>query len=302
MESFELFYKRNLGFGEYGTPSDKEMQRNYEIAKQVEQTYLSLHGDMDEPQIGDIVEFADDYRVYDHAMIVENHYGGDEHGMLCVCECGSSHTNGRCFSTSGGAFRSFHKSRLQPAGTDVNVVWTWGCHGAGASQGIYFPLPVRRWIIPHGKPTKRSWVYIRGRGAKRCDGQPMPAVSIENCCDLYNAMSFKSIEAFKAWADYVGYRYRDDGGWGTTRKVSAQRICDKCYCDPSWQPPEGAKPIKVIRNLRLKDGWVVTTDDCIMTYWPNIYDPEHPEPRYGTPEYEAEFREHRKYMDNPMGV
>ena len=301
MESFELFCQRNRGFGGYGRPSEQEHLRNYEMAKQVEQTYQRLHGFKDEPQIGDVVEFADDYQVFTHGLITENLYGGSEHGMLSICEHGSSHTDGEYFSTSGGVFHHVHKSRLQPAGTDVNVVWTWGCYGAGGSQGVYLPLQVRRWVIPHGQPTKRSWVYFRGQGRTNCHGQTLPAVSISNCLETYNAMCFKSISAFRAWADYVGYRYRDDCG-GTERKVSSQRLCDKCYCDPSWTPPEGAKPIKVIRNATLKDGWVVTTDDCIMTYWPNIYDPDRKAPRFGSPEYEAEFREYQKYRDNPMGV
>lgn len=306
MENYEIFKQRNAAFGAYYIPKlhEEEMQKCYEIAKHVERTYEENYGHIMEPKIGDIVEFSDGWRVYDHAKIVENHYGGSKYGMVCVCEQGSSHTDGKGFSTSGGAFKAFHKSRLELVGEDVNVVWTWGCYGSGAHQGIYFPLKVRRWRVPYDvEELKRSRVTIRGRGAKSCNGSPLSAVSIENTDSFYTVKTFCSLGAFKAWAKYVGYQYRKvDSGWGARQYVSRQTIVDKCYTQKDWQPPVGAKPIKTIANGRLRDGWVVTTDDAIITYWPNIYDPEHPEPKYGTPEYEAEMREYHKYSGNPMGV
>lgn len=297
MMTFEDFKRSNLGFGYYGQPTEKEMQECYEIAQQVERTYQETYGHIDGPRIGDIVEFSAGYEVNKYGKIVENMYGGSKYGMLCVCANGSSFTNGRGFDTSGGPFYAFHKSKLQLVGEDENIVWTWGCHGSGAHQGIYFTLKVRRWIIPYGPDMKRSEVVIRGRGAK---GGKM-AVSISNFGEFFNAQSFVSIGAFMAWAEYVGYRYQTECR-GTFRGVSTQRICDKCYTDPTWQPPVGAKPIKLVRNGDLKDAWVVTTDECIMYYWPNIHDPNRKEPAIGTPEYEEKFREYRKYSDNPMGI
>lgn len=303
--TYEDFKRANAAFGSYNFPKlhEEEMLKCYAIANQVAEDYQENYGHIEGPRIGDIVEFADEFRVYDHGKIVENLYGGSKYGMLCVCESGSSFTNGEYFSTSGGAFRSIHKSKLQLVGDAENVVWTWGCYGSGAHQGIYFPLKVRKWIVPYEKPVCRSKVQFFGRNRKNHLGDYLTPVRIENFGGIgAGGESFCSIRAFKAWADYVGYKY---GSWrdrGTFEKVSAQRIADKCFTDKAWQPPKGAKPIKIIRNGRLKDAWVVTTDDCIMYYWPNIYDPEHPEPRYGTPEYEREFRERRKYNGNPMGI
>lgn len=295
METYETFKTRNANWDNCGFCTEKDMQRNYEIALQVEKTYNETFVNTNEPQIGDIVEFFDGFRVYDHAKIVENLYGGSEYGMLCVCECGSSFTNGKGFSTSGGAFKAIHKSKFQYVGEDTNIVWTWGCFGAGGNQGIYFPLKVRKWIIPYEPVKCRSFLTIRGKNSK------YPAVSIENVSDFFCAESFCSIKAFKAWANYVGYKHHSFG-YGTFSQKSPQRICDKCYTDPAWKVPEGAKPIKVIRNGDLKDAWVVTTDETITYYWPNIYNPTKKAPQYGTPEYEKEFEERRKYDGNPLGI
>lgn len=300
---YEDFKRSNMGFGAYQNPArhEEEMLMCYAIANHVTDEYRNTYGHIDGPRIGDIVEFCDGYKVYKHAKIVEQMYGGSNHGMLCVCENGTSFTNGRYFSTSGGAFRNIHKSKMQLVGEDENMVWTWGCYGSGADQGIYFTLPVRKWIVPYEQPQRRSKVTIYGRG-KRRNGRDLPAVAIENFGGGFGrAESFRSINAFKAWADYVGYRYNDDRQ-GTFVKVSSQRVDSKCYTDKAWQPPMGAKPIKIIRNGELKDAWVVTSETCITYYWPNIYDPANPRPRYGSPEYEREYRERCKYDGNPMGV
>lgn len=306
METFEKFKQRNAAFGAYDIPKlhEEEMLKCYAIANQVAEDYQRNYGHIEGPRIGDIVEFADEYRVYKHGKIVENLYGGSKYGMLCVCENGSSHTDGKGFSTSGGAFKAIHRSKLQYAGEAENVVWTWGCYGSGAHQGIYFPLKVQKWIIPYEQPVCRSMVTIRGRGCKSCDGHTLAAVSIKNCGAWFNVESFCSIGAFKAWAKYVGYEY---GNWrGTFEKMSRIRIEDKCYTDKNWQPPKGAKPIKIIRNGDVKDGWVLNTGDTILYLWPNIYDPNEKHPEYGTPEYKAasdgRLRLFLKYQGNPLGV
>lgn len=304
--TYEDFKRANAAFGNYNFPKlhEEEMLKCYAIANQVAEDYQESYGHIEGPRIGDIVELSDGFRVYEHGKIVENMYGGSKHGMLCVCHSGSSFTNGKYFSTSGGPFTAIHKSKLQLVGEDENLVWTWGCYGAGGGQGIYFTLKVRKWRVPYDPAMlKRSKVTFYGRGRKRFDGREFPAVAIEHFDGtMCYAQSFCSIGAFKAWADYVGYHYKDDGR-GAFVKVSRQRIEDQCFTTKDWQPPKGAKPIKIIRNGDLKDAWVVTTDDRIKYYWPNIYDPENPlGPRYGSPEYERMFAERRKYDGNPMGI
>lgn len=306
METFEIFSGRNQGFGEYGFPTEDEMRRCYEKAKSVEQRFMEKFGSIEGPRLGDVVEFADEFRVYKHGQVSENLYGGDKYGMLCICERGSSFTSGDGLSTGGGAFRHIHKSKLHYAGETTNTFWTWGCHGSGARQGIYFTMPVRKWIIPYERPMCRSKVTFNGRG-KMFKGRELPAVSITNF-DSYMgyAESFVSIKAFLAWADYVGYRYKPWHGC-MMEQVSRYRIESRCYTDKDWQAPDGARPMKMIRNGEVKDGWVVnTTDDVILYLWPNIYDPNEMRLDRDHPFYKARQDEkHRlflKYSGNPMGV
>ena len=157
MFTFEEFEKINKSHW-----LDYQMQKNYEIALQVEKNYYEKYGTAKEPKIGDIVEYADEYHVYKYASIVENLYYEDESTRVCVCENGHSHTNGKFFSTSGGAFYGMDKSALQYVGEEINYVWTWGCEGAGASQGINLPLKVNKWIIPYDpKKVKRSTIQFK---------------------------------------------------------------------------------------------------------------------------------------------
>lgn len=299
METFENFKQRNAAFGSYQFPEyhEKEMQRCYDIALKVEKTYNETYGHINGPKIGDIVEFSDGFHVYKHGKIVENMY---HNGKLCICEAGSSHTDGKYFSTSGGAFVSKDASELQPAGEDFNVVWTWGCHGAGAHQGIYFPLKVRKWIIPYD-PDKvtRSFVY-RSDELPRSNGEPPRyAVWIENTGDYgFNAMSFKSEEAFKAWAKYVGYETHT---FNELKDASYQKIVHKCYTREEDAPKNG-KPIKVLFNGKIVDGFVVNEQNEIVTWAPNISDGIYKPVDFNSEEYKQEIAEYRKYCDNPMGV
>lgn len=280
MFEFEQFERLNRSHW-----SEDEMRRNYEIALKVEERYYATYGTAKQPKIGDIVEYTDGYRVYEHGKIVENPYCKD--GEVCVCDAGSSFTLGSYFSTSGGAFHSKAISELQYVGEDTNIVWTWGCYGSGADQGINFPIKVNRWIIPYDpKAVKRSTVYFNQAEGK---------VSIENAENcMICTKSFRSRRAFEAWAKYVGYEYHMDGD----RAYSPQRVVNRCWTE-NVPKPENGKPIKVLANGRVRDGIAVTEDFCITEWWPNIY---HPEPKYGTPEYNQQMEAYWRYNDNPMGV
>lgn len=289
MENYEKFKARNANWDcDSYFHTENEFEKNYAIALQVEKVYNENFPNINEPQIGDVVEFTDGYRVYKHALIVED-YCGD--GKLCICACGCSHTDGKYFSTSGGSFVRKDKSELSLAGEDYNVVWTWGCHGAGASQGIYFPLKVRRWIIPYNpQDVRRSIIYFK----KDEDGKVI-SVSIANSDSLWSCgMSFNSLKAFEAWANYVGYRYYIEG----ERGFSPQAVKEKCWTT-TVSKPSGGKPIKVFANGDVRDGIAVTDDFTVTQWWPNFY---RERPAYGSPEYEKEFAERSKYMYNPLGV
>lgn len=293
METYEKFKTRNANWNYCGFCMEKDMQRNYEIACNTERIYNETFGNIDGPRIGDIVEFSDGFRVYDHAKVVENLYGGSEYGMLCVCENGSSHTDGKYFSTSGGAFKAIHKSKFQYVGEDENIVWTWGCFGAGGGQGIYFPLKVRKWIIPYAPIDKRSTLKINGGGNKTCH-----AVEIQNFGEWFFVKSFISVRAFLAWAKYVGYEHHTFGN-GTFNRKSPQKIVNMCILDMK-DLPKNAKPIKVMGNGRIRDGWVVTSETEITEIWLNK--PNEQTPKFGSIAFEEQIKEKIKYECNPLGV
>ena len=306
MESYEKFKARNANWNYWGFTTEKDLDRNYKIALEVERVYNEKHNKVDEPQIGDIVEFADQFRVYERGKIVENMYrNSDDPGMLCICESGSSFTNGSWFETSGGAFNTIHKSKLQFVGEDENIVRTWGCNGAGGNQGIYFPLKVRKWIIPYDeKALVRSVVRINGEDAKTFDGFPRPAVEIENTGDWCVVHSFNSFEAFKAWAKYIGYEYEksENDSW---EYVSNLRVENRCVLDLKDLPSD-VKTIKVLANGKVRDGWVRNDGKAVTEIWLNKYDPEEYKHPYGSKEWkeqsDKEFALYRKYSQNPMGV
>lgn len=293
MESYDIFKENNGAWNsEYGYGnSESEMQKNYEIAKAVEAKYHENYGNIEGPRIGDIVEFSDGFRVYKHAKIVEDVYHNKEHGLLCVCENGSSHTNGEYFSTSGGSFRSFHKSLFQLVGTDENMVWTWGCHGAGAHQGIYFTLKVRKWLIPY-EPIK-----VRSTATIRKNDRGKYGVEIQNFGDWYNQIRFDSIKAFLAWAEYAGYEHNNDGH-GTFERRSPQRLVTNYVCDKK-DIPENGKPLKWVNNGRIRDAWVVADENTVTTFVDHTPKKEY---RYGTPQSDKEIELFHKYSGNPLGV
>ena len=281
MIDYSKFQELNLGW------SDNEMQKNYAIALQIEKKYMEKYGNTKEPKIGDIVEFTDGYQVYKHACIVENMYYENPNERVCICENGNSHVNSNIhFQTSGGAFVGKDKSSLVYMGEDENIVWTWGCHGAGANQGIYFPLKVNRWIIPYDtKSVKRSLVYFR-------EGQVH--IQNSNSCMTY-AHTFKSIEAFEAWARYTGYEYyMDENG---DRAYSPQEVQQRCWT--GTLKPLGGKPIKVLANGRVHDGLVINDTLCITEWWGNIGSSI---TAYDSPAYHKQMKEYYKYHNNPMGV
>ena len=283
MFTFEEF--KQLNSSKWGSRwSDKEMEKNYVIAIQVANNYIEHFGTAKEPKIGDIVEYADDFHVYYGASIVENVYGSEP--KVCICESGHSFTTGKYFQTSGGAFHSWDKERLQYVGEATNYVWTWGCHGAGANQGINIPLKVNKWIMPYdNKAVKRSRVVFDQDGR----------VHITNSDEwTFYAHSFKSRRAFDAWAKYVGYNYYMDGDVA----YSPQKIVNRCWTE-NVPKPENGKPIKVLANARIHNGLVVTEELCITEWWGNVY---RPEPKYGTYEYQMEMKEYWKYHENPMGI
>lgn len=278
------------------------MRRNYAIAQKVCKKFYSRYDKNSPiPQVGDIVEFSDGYRVFKHAMIAEPYWKGmSKFNLLNVCECGCSHTNGEYFSTSGGSFHTIHASHFALVGWAENDVWTWGCYGSGANQGIYFKLKVRKWIIPYDAPKALTKVHIYGKSTKDLYGYTRnEAVMVK---DYHNSFveTFNSIHAFLAWAEYVGFEYEKVGGLCNRR--SPQHL-KKTMVNSPKQVPTDAKPLKMMSGGRLIDAWTKKIDNTIYFYVPTFCSLDNGAfgeiPKLTQDE---ELKLYRKYYNNPLGV
>lgn len=316
MENYRQFVKRNKTWNGYYINSDfykkmesiDPMKRNYEIAKSVEKKFLSRYDvNSPEPQVGDVVEFSDGYNIYAHAVIAEpfcKEHDSKFH-LLNVCENGSSWTDGESFSTSGGSFHTFHASHFALAGRAVNTVWTWGCHGSGANQAIYFHLNVRRWVIPYSAPKPLTRVHIYGKGSKDPYGEPRRyAISVTGQ-SFYNFQSFVSVRAFRAWAEYVGFEYEHIGN-GADRCGLANRrgfqFLKRVMVHHHNQVPDGAKPLKMAENGTIVDAWTKRVGDTIFFFVPNINRWNDRTFEHPLVTHQQEIEMFWRYSDNPLGI
>lgn len=233
----------------------KWMRENFDIARNVRRKFYS-HYDrtLMEPQIGDILELVSCNTYYPRAIVEKV----TEHGLVRYCERGSSWTDGEYFSTSGGAWGSKHKCHFEFAGYAYRRYWTWGCHGAGANQGIYFDVLVKRFRqvdMPRVTPMCRIYIggtYWKKRGSKVVITTP----------DGYIFKEFETIKRFREWAEYVGLTYhkRSDGTYWTD-----QFLKDRFFCSEQ-ELPEGCKPIALKSNGSRVLGYV-RNDGVTITYF-----------------------------------
>ena len=298
METYAQFKANNAYKWHYA--SEKEIKANYEKAKKIEEIYKETYNKPNEPQIGDIVEFADRFTIYKDAKIVENHYFNKkqlEHGMITICERGSSFTDGKSFSTSGGAMLRFNKSKLIYKGKTTNMVWTWDIDGPGANHGMYFTIQVNKWEIPYEKEEIiNSITRIYGKNTKDRNGNKKDyAVTIEDTYQrMAHTLSFESIKAYKAWANYTGYKTKKMDNCLTLS--SHQKIKTK-YISNKEELPKNTKPIKCLTNGKIENAYLTSNNEEI-TYYIIIK----PYKQKTKEEIEKEIEEYRKYSKNPMGV
>lgn len=311
MEKYEDFAKRNQCWNNCyvyshihlssGEDRDRDpMRKNYSIAQKVCKTFYSNYDRSSAiPQVGDIVEFSNGYRVFKHATIAEN-FCKSKFGLLNVCEHGSSWTDGKGFSTSGGAYHTIHASRFALVGRAENIMWTWGCYGSGANQGIYFKLNVRKWIVPYEAPKPLTKVHIYGKRSRVSGYREQYAVIVDGASTCSFFQRFDSIRAFTAWAEYVGFEYEHIGR--LSDRNGFQFLVQIMVNNPN-QVPADSKPIKAVSNREIVDAWVKKIGDTIYFYVPNINYWENGTfgevPKLSQDEKISLFW---KYSDNPLGV
>lgn len=259
--NYEQFKNANLGWnnGEYRWSGDKAMLKNYEISRNVTREFFK-HYDRHAttPQKGDVIEFVNNNKLYKHSA-VEN---VNKYGVMYVCEQASTWTDGKTFSTSGGAWTHIHISHFEFVGYEYRRFWTWGANGAGGNQGIYFTILVKKWRqkdMPRLTPFNDIVFcspYYKDRRSK-------VVVRYNDCQPIFE--EFKTIKRFKEWAAYVGltYRKRDDGRYFTNQFLESK------YFWNTDELPKGCKPIKALCNGSYVRCYVHNNAETITYYRPN---------------------------------
>ena len=288
MIDIERFKKENAAWDtQYGLPhSDKEWSENYDIACKVEQRLRNNYPMDGDVHPGDLVEFSDGYRVYKNALVCDI----DRYGVCEVCEQWSAFTLGGSFSVSGGTFHRIHKSNFVRDGKGEAFYWTWGRNGSGANQGIYFPVVVQRWVVPYEKPKKETTVYFKTRTRQRDESRVFisgPHLSV--------IQSFRSVKAFKAWAEYVGFDYERFGQSydGIICRRGRQNIVGRYF----WHKediPDGARPYYDLCNGSMVRCYAANDGETITVLRPNPNAKEVFNP--------LAYEEAKTYEGNPMGA
>lgn len=256
--------------------------KNLQIAQNVENNFYTWYDKTKTtPQKGDIIEFTDGFTVYPHAQVEDV----NKDGVMYICENGSTHTDGKYFSTSGGAFSHIHASHFEYVGEETRIFWTWGCFGSGAGQALYFPITVKKFRQKNMEVKPWHEIHFCNTNCKN------RGMKVQIMQDLqYIAYEFIKIKAFRAFAGYVGLTYRkDDNG----RYFTDQFLRNE-YFGKIKELPNGCKPIYAMSNGSMVVCYVHNEGKTITTYRPNpnakdVYKP-------------LEFDESSKYYGNPLGV
>jgi len=77
---------------------------------------------------------------------VEKHIELGAHNNICVKQP-STHVsrNLACISSGGPWLTAENIKEFKKSGTDTRLIWTWDNSGAGANNGVYFPVTVNVW-------------------------------------------------------------------------------------------------------------------------------------------------------------
>jgi hypothetical protein len=175
---------------------------------------------------GDIVQFADSMRIYNHAIIEDCR---DKHS-ISICENGSawvSHYGKKHLSISGGSFHDIDFDELEYIGRSKRTFSEWGSFGACASGSISVPVTVNVWkhkSVDEFKPKGNRITYYQHNFLevqRNPDIKPEWIYAIWYADETawsftYHVASFKTEEQLKAFADKLGFTYsweeeREDG-------------------------------------------------------------------------------------------
>ena len=243
------------------------MQSDLDMIEKYRKIFEDKHESCRTPQVGDIVEGA----YYDGAYPYSNGVVEkvNEDGSLYICykpyipfvfirKDGSVG-----LSVSGGPFGEHRQDELLLINDeDNNVFCDWGFCGACANGAVNFKVVVRRWRIPY---VKRVTTYIE---SVKKDG--IIKISVKKLGEWCNIASFYSWEQLDNWCRNlsVGYELEEDRGDYKSYRLSHDIKETKGF----WRLedlPEGVRPIKLLSNGSIVDGYFRTTFDEVEIYRPN---------------------------------
>lgn len=175
---------------------------------------------------GDVVQFADSMRIYNHAIVEDCR----DKSCISICENGSawvSHYGKKRLSISGGSFHDIDFNDLEYVGRSKRNFSEWGHYGACANGAFSVSVPVNVWkhkSVDEFKPKGNRVTYYQ---SNFLECQRNPDIVPEGIYAIwyadetewsftYHVASFETEEQLKTFADKLGFTYsweeeREDG-------------------------------------------------------------------------------------------
>lgn len=234
------------------------------------------HKAVNTPQVGDLVEggYWDGHHPYKYGLIEKV----NEDGTVHICYkpmIPFVYFNDMLelrLSVSGGPFGTHKVEELQlVSDEDERYFCDWGISGACANGAINFKAPVRRWKIPYTRQSK-TLVTLFKKDYQR------DAVSTDYAGSCYidsewlgfRHQTFRTFDAFKKYADYLGVTYEY---WDDSETVKRYRLSHDIKDMKSFwhlhELPKGVKPIKAMSNGSMVTCYFRTLEHDVEFYRPN---------------------------------
>lgn len=228
------------------------------------------------PQVGDIVEGAyyDGTHPYEWGLI-EKVY---DDGTCSICYepmipfVFFNDMLELRLSVSGGPFGTHRLDDMELVSDNAERLFCdWGSVGPCANGAINFNAPVRRWKIPYVRKSK-TFVTLFNKDYEQDGIRTDYAGScyIDSGWLGWRHLSFKTFDAFKNYADYLGVTYEY---WDNCDSVKRYRLShDIKEMKSFWhlhELPEGVKPIKAMSNGSMVTCYFRTMEHDVEFYRPN---------------------------------
>lgn len=220
------------------------------------------------PQVGDIVEGAYYDGVYPYTNgIIEKI---NEDGSISICYQPyipfiTVKDDARiALSVSGGPFGD-HKAEelVLVCEDDEREFCDWGSCGACANRAVNFFAPVRRWKIPY-KWRSKTDVYVVEHGIYHYP------IYIREMGSFFNIASFYTMEQLDRFCAILGITYTLSEEEPVCKRYSvSHNFRETKGFNRLEDVPEGCKPMKLLSNGHIVDGFFRIVEHTVELYRPN---------------------------------